>query len=719
MTSWRTSIRRRASWHSRIDRVRVAPAPAVGPSGGSAAPAPGVRAPAGAVGRAVHRHRASDRRRTGRRIVFGRGERAGSHGQSAGRPRSDGGRGLDREYDLIYTHGARRGSRTAPESASPCPSSGGDSRGRRGGRHPRDGLAAAWAGLHLAVDPDARYIQLWHASGAFKTVGYSRVGKPRGLSPCVRSTRTTRHVDRQLRARRPVLRGGVRHPRGARRRRPASRGWTASSTRRARGGSRRPRSRPSRDRGPDDDPVRADVPRRRPAERPTTTRADRLRGAPCPRRRAGRGRHLQDAPVRPAADSPIPEAFARPPARWDRDAAIDVNDLLFVVDLLITDYSSIVFEFSTLGRPMLFFAYDLDEYIADRDFYVPFEAFVPGPDRADLRRAARRHPARRLRGREGRRLRRAPLRPPRRRLDRPGHRPADPRAMSGVRIVRHPDRRSSGSSFGVARRLPLRHRVVLATAHADEIGGNLASIRDELARPSTAGPRRRPRPSPRVGWRGRVVGGLAARVLAGYHLATARGVHRRRLLLPDLRDPPAPGTTIIQTWHGCGAFKKFGYSVLDKSFGADEALTGRVRDPLQLRRLPRRLDVGRRRTTPRRSASRSSASGRTSASRGPTSCSARSGSPARRAARPRAATPSRDGRRVILYAPTFRGDSVTDAHAPTTSTCGVLRDRLGDDHVLLVRLHPFVRARRRRSGRSSPASPSTCRTTPTSTSCCS
>jgi CDP-ribitol ribitolphosphotransferase len=59
-------------------------------------------------------------------------------------------------------------------------------------------------------------------------------------------------------------------------------------------------------------------------------------------------------------------------------APIDVNDLMFVVDLLVTDYSSIVFEFSTLGRPMLFFAYDLEEYIGERDFYVPYEAFVPG-----------------------------------------------------------------------------------------------------------------------------------------------------------------------------------------------------------------------------------------------------------------------------------------------------------------------------------------------------
>jgi CDP-ribitol ribitolphosphotransferase len=40
---------------------------------------------------------------------------------------------------------------------------------------------------------------------------------------------------------------------------------------------------------------------------------------------------------------------------------------------------------------------------------------------------------------------------------------------------------------------------------------------------------------------------------------------------------PRHGTTIIQTWHACGAFKKVGYSVLDKSFGVDEALARRVR----------------------------------------------------------------------------------------------------------------------------------------------
>ncbi|MGG7161504.1 CDP-glycerol glycerophosphotransferase family protein [Clostridium baratii] len=57
----------------------------------------------------------------------------------------------------------------------------------------------------------------------------------------------------------------------------------------------------------------------------------------------------------------------------------EINDLLFITDILITDYSSVCFEYSLLNRPMIFFAYDLDDYIASRDFYYPYESFVPGP----------------------------------------------------------------------------------------------------------------------------------------------------------------------------------------------------------------------------------------------------------------------------------------------------------------------------------------------------
>lgn len=56
----------------------------------------------------------------------------------------------------------------------------------------------------------------------------------------------------------------------------------------------------------------------------------------------------------------------------------ELNDLLFITDLLITDYSSCVFEASLLNIPMAFYAFDLYQYISDRDFYSDFISFVPG-----------------------------------------------------------------------------------------------------------------------------------------------------------------------------------------------------------------------------------------------------------------------------------------------------------------------------------------------------
>ncbi|WP_042374869.1 CDP-glycerol glycerophosphotransferase family protein [Neobacillus jeddahensis] len=56
----------------------------------------------------------------------------------------------------------------------------------------------------------------------------------------------------------------------------------------------------------------------------------------------------------------------------------EINDILFVADVLITDYSSTVYEYSLLNKPMLFYAFDLEEYISARDFYDKFEDFVPG-----------------------------------------------------------------------------------------------------------------------------------------------------------------------------------------------------------------------------------------------------------------------------------------------------------------------------------------------------
>lgn len=56
-----------------------------------------------------------------------------------------------------------------------------------------------------------------------------------------------------------------------------------------------------------------------------------------------------------------------------------VNDLLFITDVLITDYSSVCFEYALLNKPMIFYCFDLEEYIETRDFYIPYQDFTPGP----------------------------------------------------------------------------------------------------------------------------------------------------------------------------------------------------------------------------------------------------------------------------------------------------------------------------------------------------
>jgi CDP-glycerol glycerophosphotransferase len=62
------------------------------------------------------------------------------------------------------------------------------------------------------------------------------------------------------------------------------------------------------------------------------------------------------------------------------DLSYDISDLYLVSDMMITDYSSVTFDYSLLKRPMLFFCYDLEEYKDTlRGFYFDFLAEAPGP----------------------------------------------------------------------------------------------------------------------------------------------------------------------------------------------------------------------------------------------------------------------------------------------------------------------------------------------------
>ena len=65
---------------------------------------------------------------------------------------------------------------------------------------------------------------------------------------------------------------------------------------------------------------------------------------------------------------------------------IDTNELLAAVDVLVTDYSSILFDFLPQKRPIVLYMHDIEEYRAERGLYLDPEE-VPGLacyDRAEL-----------------------------------------------------------------------------------------------------------------------------------------------------------------------------------------------------------------------------------------------------------------------------------------------------------------------------------------------
>ncbi len=57
----------------------------------------------------------------------------------------------------------------------------------------------------------------------------------------------------------------------------------------------------------------------------------------------------------------------------------DINDLYIAADVLVTDYSSVFFDYANLGRPIVFYMYDLEAYATElRGFYLDLSE-LPGP----------------------------------------------------------------------------------------------------------------------------------------------------------------------------------------------------------------------------------------------------------------------------------------------------------------------------------------------------
>ncbi|MDP2401971.1 MAG: CDP-glycerol glycerophosphotransferase family protein, partial [Actinomycetota bacterium] len=176
-------------------------------------------------------------------------------------------------------------------------------------------------------------------------------------------------------------------------------------------------------------------------------------------------------------------------------------------------------------------------------------------------------------------------------------------------------------------------------------------------------------------------------IVAQYYLATSTVFVVDDYFFPLYVASPKPGTTVIQTWHASGAFKQFGYSVVDKSFGASKRLVDHVRihsnysycliaSQAALPHYAEAFGQPRERFVslgiPSTDVLFDSGTGET----------------AERKVRKRYGLPT--NKRVILYAPTFRGDTGAEARYDDYLDLRVMHDELGPGHIVLLKLHPFV-----------------------------
>ncbi len=87
-------------------------------------------------------------------------------------------------------------------------------------------------------------------------------------------------------------------------------------------------------------------------------------------------KHHQSVKVVPPIPAEYEGVFA---FDMTRGKGMTINELMVVSDIMISDYSSVVFEFSLFERPMIFFTYDIEDYIDNRGLYYDFDEITPGP----------------------------------------------------------------------------------------------------------------------------------------------------------------------------------------------------------------------------------------------------------------------------------------------------------------------------------------------------
>ena len=57
----------------------------------------------------------------------------------------------------------------------------------------------------------------------------------------------------------------------------------------------------------------------------------------------------------------------------------EINDILTITDVMITDYSSVIFDYYLTGGRVVYYPYDFDTYYNGRSFYFDYEEYLFGP----------------------------------------------------------------------------------------------------------------------------------------------------------------------------------------------------------------------------------------------------------------------------------------------------------------------------------------------------
>ena len=244
-----------------------------------------------------------------------------------------------------------------------------------------------------------------------------------------------------------------------------------------------------------------------------------------------------------------------------------------------------------------------------------------------------------------------------------------------------------------ARLRPIQERVYIAANRDGELRGNLAEIHRALQSRSPA-PRILVDVEATLERRGipliSLVAGVFRIFLRSYRVASSRLVIVDDYFFPIYPVKKRPGVTIVQVWHACGAFKRFGRATLEAEWGADQIF---------LKWVPIHANydltlVSSASIAPIYAESFGQSVETISAAFGIPRTDALLPSPRRdadeRAVRERLGL--RDGRTTILYAPTFRGADLKGAAAPELLDIAALYRALGSEYRLIVRLHPFVKS---------------------------